>query len=502
MELSIEQQKALALSRARRRAGQSRTTDPLNVPSQALSGANEGAANFLSLPNNLLKGAELGLRSIGPAIGNALGGDFQMPTEPLLNLPDAGEAYRNATTAIGAIKPPTEDVAGQVARRVGQEVGSNIIPVAAGPAKVAGALATVGSGLGAATMQQIAPDNPGAELLGQVVGGGGVLGAANALERNALETAAPSVESLTDEAKVLYQAANSKGAVLPLQQSAQMASDMRQIAASEGIVTPKGRINESYEKIAALVRSFDDYGQGALTVDQMQSVRRLITNALKSPDGDERRIAMQMLDKFHKYLDPIAPEIAQANAIYHRAANGDMIETAIELARTRAGQFSGSGFQNALQTEFRALDRQIVKGQLKGLSQDEIDAIQKVARGGPIEDALRYLGKLAPTGVVSMSASGGVPFFIGNAVGGPAVGAAAAGATMGTGMAARAAATKMTEGNANVAAALARRGGRAVVPVVAPNTLRALEANLVGQAANQNSKSAVERELLNRTRSR
>jgi hypothetical protein len=437
--------------------------DPLNVPSQALSGANEGAANFLSLPNNLIKGAELGLRSIGPAIGNALGGDFDMPTEPMLKLPDAGEAYRAATTEIGAIKPPTDDVAGQVARRVGQEVGSNIIPVMAGPAKVAGTLATIG---------------------------------------RAIQTAAPSVESLTDEAKVLYQAANSKGAVLPVQQSAQMSNDMRQIAVSEGIVTPTGRINESYEKIAALIRSFDDYGKGALTVDQMQSVRRLITNALKSPDGDERRIAMQMLDKFHKHLDPIAPEIAQANAIYHRAANGDMIETAIELAKSKAGQFSGSGFENALRTEFRALDRQIIKGQLKGLSPEEIEAIQKVARGGPIEDALRYLGKLAPTGVVSMSAAGGVPFFIGNTVGGPAAGAAAAGATMGTGMVARSLATKMTEGHANVAAALARRGGKAITPVIAPKTLRALEANLVGQAANQNgSKSAVER-ALNRTNSR
>jgi hypothetical protein len=343
-----------------------------------------------------------------------------------------------------------------------------------------GALAGAGEG-------ETAQERMNLALQGGAIGGafGGALGAgAGALANRAAQNAIPSVEALKDSASTLYETARKSGATLAQPASAQMAQNMRAIAAAEGIITPTGRINNSYQKVSELIRSFDDYAQGNLSVDQMQSVRRLIQNALKSPDGDERRIAMAMMDEFHRFLDPIAPEIAQANQIYSRAMKGDMIETAIELAGARAGQFSGSGFENALRTEFRALDRAIVKGQLKGLSGQEILAIQSVARGGKIENVARYLGKLAPTGIVSMGGSFGIPFAVGNAIGGPGLGAALGAGTMGVGMAGRSAATAMTLNNARLAAAMARSGGQMpqVVSGAAPAVTQALTAGAGAQA--------------------
>ena len=57
--------------------------------------------------------------------------------------------------------------------------------------------------------------------------------------------------------------------------------------------------------------------------------------------------------------------------------------------------------ENAIRIQFRSLLNRIIKGQESGWSQDEIKAIEKVVQGGPVENLLRYLGKFAPTGVVS-----------------------------------------------------------------------------------------------------
>jgi hypothetical protein len=93
---------------------------------------------------------------------------------------------------------------------------------------------------------------------------------------------------------------------------------------------------------------------------------------------------------------------------------------------------------------------------------------------------MRLVGKLAPTGVVSFGAGAGVPFMVGNAMGGPAVGAAAAGATMGAGILGRNAATAMTSRNARIAAELARNGGQAVQGMLTPQQQAIAQALIAG----------------------
>lgn len=140
---------------------------------QGLSGVNEGIGNFLMLPNI----AEMGLRSIGPAIGNALGGDFAYPQESFL--PNVGASYLRLSDDIGAIKPETDNTVDQVSRRVGQEIGASLPAILLGGSGATQPIRTIaselgiatGSGLGAATAQQVFPDNPWAEMAGQAVGG-------------------------------------------------------------------------------------------------------------------------------------------------------------------------------------------------------------------------------------------------------------------------------------------------------------------------------------------
>jgi hypothetical protein len=154
------------------------------------------------------------------------------------------------------------------------------------------------------------------------------------------------------------------------------------------------------------------------------------------------------------------------------------------LADPRAAQYSQSGEENALRTEFRNLDRQIVRGDQR-FPDPVVEAIQNVSRGTPASNVARHLGKLAPRGVVSFGAGAGVPFMIGNAAGGPVLGGAMGGGAMAAGEIGRALATRMTRRNADVAEILARAGGEIPVdPVLTPEVQRMIALGMTSQLSN------------------
>ncbi len=307
---------------------------------------------------------------------------------------------------------------------------------------------------------------------------GGGMGAAGGtvagvLAQRAARAAIPSVDDLKAQAGKLYEAAEARGVTFPKDSVKTLADDVAAQMMSEGID------QTLHPRATAALKRLMEVGTRGMTVKEAQTMRRIIAAAGKDyTNPDEGRLASMMIEKLDDFVASAAPELAQARGIYHQAKKGELIEKAVELAGSRAGQFSGSGFENALRTEFRALERQIIKGQLKGLTPEEVAAITKVAQGGPLENIARYVGKLAPTGVVSFGAGAGLPFAVGTAMGGPGLGAAAAGATMGAGIAGRSAATAMTANNATKAALLARSGGRAIpaAPLSLPQNavLRAL----------------------------
>lgn len=275
---------------------------------------------------------------------------------------------------------------------------------------------------------------------------------------------APTRDSLLAQARSLYDRARNSGVKASQQQTAALAGDARRVLTDEGVITSAGRIAESYPKLRDAVNMLDDAATGTMDPAQMQAVRRTLQGAASSADPAERRIGVMLLDKFDDWVEPLAPEFKVANALYRKVKGDDMIQQAIELAGARAGQFSGSGFENALRTEFRALSRNIIKGKIKGLTQSQIDAIKRIADGGTIENLARDIGKAAPRGVVSTGIAGGVPFMIGNSVGGPGVGMAAGVGALAAGEAGRRIATGMQTANSNFASALMRTGG--IAPVV------------------------------------
>lgn len=458
---------------------------------QGTSGMNEGLANLLGAPIDIANaGIGLGMKGI-----NAIAGTNLQPSpEPL----GGSSGLKKSMADIGAIKPPTDEAGKQFVRRTGQSVGASVVPAlgatatAAKPLQVAGSV--MGSGLAggaaAATSQQLLPDNPTAEMVAELVASLGTAGATAALKKQASNRAAkagvPTVERLKEQAGALYDEAEKVGVTARQPQTQKLAADMRAIATDEGLISPTGRISEAYPKAREAIRLLDDYAQGDMTVPQMRTVRKALSDAAKSADGSEGRMASIMLEKFDEFVDPLAPQIQRGNQLYHAAMKGEKLETARELAGSRAGQFSGSGYENALRTEYRGLERNIIKGNERGFSDAEKTAITKVAQGTPASNAARNVGRMAPTGPVSFMATAGVPYAIGSAIGGPVLGATAATGASALGYGGRAIATKMGMGAADSAELLTRNQGAVPTGKLDMDTLkRILAAIAATQAGSQ-----------------
>lgn len=324
-----------------------------------------------------------------------------------------------------------------------------------------------------------APQNPGEELTnligrvgtGVVAGRGidravmGALGYASQ-PAAAASRAAPTSDQLKDLSRQLYQQAENAGVVIDPKSFANRVGTIAGAAAKEGIdPTLHPMATAALKRLTNAVEA----GQ-PLALQQLETLRKVASGAAGSISKDERRIARIIVDSLDDYAlslseaDVIAGSaganvgnmLREARGLWSRASKGEVVEQLIERARNRASQFSGSGYENALRTEFRNIVQN--PRRLRLFTPVEQNALRTVARGGPVENMLRYLGKLAPTGAVSGAIGAGAGAAVGGVPGAIAVPLA--------GAAARQGATALTARNARLAAELMRRGGPAAAPEI------------------------------------
>lgn len=275
----------------------------------------------------------------------------------------------------------------------------------------------------------------------------------------------PTSSQLKDLSRQAYQQAENAGVVIQPQSFANNVGKIVGRAATEGIdptLHPQAT--------AALKRLTDVVQAGRpIALQELETLRKVVKGAAGSLSKDERRIARIMVDALDDYAlnlstaDVVAGNAAgtgqllrNARSLWSRASKSEVVDELIERANNRASQFSGSGYENALRTEFRNLIQN--PRRLRLFSPVEQQALRRVANGGAAENALRYFGKLAPTGVVSTALSGGIGAVVGGAPGAVAVPL--------TGALARQGATMLTARNARLAGELMRRGGpAAAVPL-------------------------------------
>lgn len=310
---------------------------------------------------------------------------------------------------------------GQVAATPTRRAVSTQMAAAPGSQMVA---APVGAATGEAV--ESATDSPLAGMFANIVAGG-VAGA-----RRGEKPQVPTKESVKDAARAAYEVATSAGVIV------QPNSFQKRLTDIETTVKSAGFDADLHPKVAAVLRRFQTEGQTPKTLDELEILRRVASSAAGSLEKDERRLGRMIISKLDDYVENLgqadliggnaaagSTALKTARNLWSRSVKTETLDDIIEKATTSASQYSQSGMENALRTQFRQLANN--KNRLSQFNSEEQAAIKYVARGGDIQNVLRYLGKLAPTGVVSGGLSTGAGYLFGGPLGAavlPTVGAA------------------------------------------------------------------------------
>jgi hypothetical protein len=261
----------------------------------------------------------------------------------------------------------------------------------------------------------------------------------------------PSIDELKAQAKAAYKRADDAG--IKVSGNSVKALKVR-------IVSDLKDIDSTLHPDATAALKRVTSAKGDLSLADLETLRKIASDAEGSIKPADARLAGKIVDHIDDFVENLGdkdvlsgtPEAAlalkEARGLYSRQKKAEDINRLFERAEISAPNFSGSGMENALRTEFRSLAKNDRK--MRRFNAEERAAIKKVAMGGPLENLLRQIGKAAPTGIVSA----GMGTMAGFAMGGP-LGAAALPAL---GTAGRFAATRMTMKNANAAETLMRRG--------------------------------------------
>ena len=262
---------------------------------------------------------------------------------------------------------------------------------------------------------------------------------------------APSAEQLAQTSKNLFTSARESGVELN-------AKDFATNMASIG----KELRNEGYDPrlYPKLAVALDEMTQSGIPKDfnELSTLRKFIQGAQKSADPDERRLATILKDDFDTYVANI-PESSvvggskegltawkEARDTYAKLSKSEVFTDMLENAQLDKSKFSMSGMENSLAQQLRQLAKNDKKMRL--FTQDEQEAIKKAAKGGVGQNALRFVGKFAPTSAVSS-----IPALLATSVSGP-IGLGLTAASMG----ARVGATQMRKSDVSKLAALMRAG--------------------------------------------
>lgn len=406
-----------------------------------------------------------GIGAFAASMGNA--GSLGLPT--LMAGQDRMEALRGQSPTASLLGEIGGGITGALMTGGALGMGAKAMGGSGGVAK---ALATpmtgdivYGAGYGATQAEDPvygALAGAGGALLGNKVGGAiakelpGLVGMGNAIRQ--VDEAVPTIPQLKEEADQLYTAARASGTQIDPQATADIQQGVRTMLAGEGRVLPDGSLSlEAFPKVKDAVKLLDAYAGQPMTPAQSDAVRKALSDAANSIDASEARLGTKILKDFDAAVQPFVPGFADARAVASRYLNAEDINEAIRLADPRSAQYSQSGLENALRTEFRALDRNAVRG--TGRYGDLVtDAIEDVSRGTPVSNAARWFGKFAPRGPVSTGASAGLPFLVGNALGGPAAGIGSGAIVMGAGELGKRVSEGLARRQATVAELLARGG--------------------------------------------
>jgi hypothetical protein len=393
----------------------------------ALAGPVGALAGSLALP-----AAELLTKSLNLALPDKY--DIPSPTAQIekgltkLGFPQAETKLERALQVGGGALGGTGGQVGalsQIAKTATTPVGRGIAQtLSQKPVRQVAAALPVG-----ATSQYVAEET-GSPTLGLAAGvAAGIpfaIGAKGTLQ-------APTVQELKGQAGQQYKFAEDVGAVFKKNSYNQFANNI------ESTLTKEGLDKTLQPRVYAALERIKDTKNSNVTLENMEILRRISQAAGSSADASERRLASIMIDNLDDFVETAQPSqlakgsseavsaLTDARELWKRAKKTEIVDDLVASAELRAdANFSQSGMENALRRKLVNLADN--PKALRAFTKEEQNAIKVVAKGGPVQNALRLVGKLAPTGIVSGGGSVGLGYLAGGpigAVGLPIIGSAA-----------------------------------------------------------------------------
>lgn len=244
--------------------------------------------------------------------------------------------------------------------------------------------------------------------MGAVTGGvvGGVGGAlANRGRSAAAAAAGSSSDDVAAASQQLYQASEQQGVRFNAQATSHLGQNLKLAA---------GEINDKLRPLTSgTVDDVDRMLRGEMTLKQIDEFRQGIGLDMKAAKGQDRLFLTRMkgmVDNFLKNASPKdmtgGPEgiklLEQARKLWAQSAKAETVEKILDMADVKTGQYTQSGFANAIKREMQTLYKAIANGKEQGWTKEEIALIRQMAKGGSSSTIVNLFSKFAPRGVVSI----------------------------------------------------------------------------------------------------
>ena len=179
----------------------------------------------------------------------------------------------------------------------------------------------------------------------------------------------------------------------------------------------EGYTPKAFPKVAGAIEELTSTAQPK-DWTELQALRKMIRSGQKSIEPEERRMASILLDDYDNYLMTVPKESiasgdmknagqlwSDARNAYSRMKKSEVFEDMLNEAKLDKSKFTQSGEENSLAKQLRQLAKNDKKMRL--FTKDEQDAIEKAAKGGNVQNMLKFFGRFAPTGVVPVGLSVG-----------------------------------------------------------------------------------------------
>lgn len=337
------------------------------------------------------------------------------------------------------------EIGGAIATPVmAASVGASLPRIAAsfpgvtGTVARSGLAAVEGAGYGALTASAYDQDIGEGALMGAIFGGAGNA-AGEAVATGARKVAGafnakpqiPTMDELSTAARQAYDAADNAGVIFTPQAANRLQSEIVQT------LTDTGFDPALQPGAATVLRRLQDLQGNNVTLKGLDTLRKVASGGYipgnKSNDSAVSAIVNRIDDlvgnaqagevlsgdatagaEALKTARDLWSRMSKANVVTEAAARG-------ELNAAAAG--SGANRENASHQAMKALRNN--KSATRGFTLDEQAALMQAITGTPDQNALRLVGKLSPTGIVSGALSSGAGYQMGGPVGAvaaPAVG--------------------------------------------------------------------------------